>query len=310
MSGKKHIRHKQCVKEREESVQQFYRSQRWDELWDEFVGARNPDGSLVYPTVWALIKAKFNTKEERTVVYWCIGPKPTKLGNDGTGATMPIKWLGDWQSQRASQFLYSNDKVQTLKSVLDKKLDALEAARGVATVALDWIAKCESWSSQITDAFSGLLAVPGLSPSKLKERAEVFLSLQDKVQKMQTKALTAYLQCNGISYDDVSVLSQMAAVGAKAALAGVKTGAALPEADGRSPFLYKIVDMMIDKAKVYNLEMPEAEFVEAEESHITGDAGHKNGNHVERSANNKNGNHEIRDAEQSSEQDKDKEVVH
>ena len=244
-------------------IQKFYRSIPWDRWWDDFLTARDKNGELTYSTAWSFCKANGNDRWEQQIIFWCIGPKPTrKDGKPLQDGDMPVKWLGDWYALRQQTFGYSDAKIETLKTVLEERATALDAARGVATVALDWVAKAAQWSTQIEVYFNhAMLPAPGVPIAAAERRARTFLSLQKQVMKIQMDALHEYLRCNGVDADDVSLLAQMAAVGAQAALKGVKSGAEAAREGLESTTLGLIMKTFQQKAEIYSLGMPEAELI-------------------------------------------------
>lgn len=253
-------KHKQAMAKKRETtiraLQQFVSSVNWNEWWEEFFTAKNPNGTFVYVTSWDFAKKKGRNPAEQKAIYWCIGPKPTRTDETGKEVGMPVKWLGNWDEQRATTLYYADKKIQALKKVLTERADGLEAARGVATVALDWMAKVDRWSQQISQAFQDALVVPGDKVDKNFSRARQFLQLQEQCQEMQTKAVGLFLRCQGLNVDDVSALAQMAAVGAKAALSGVETASNITQ---KEQVLKTLMSTFVEKSRIWGLSLPGTE---------------------------------------------------
>lgn len=243
---------------RQKDIERFYRRVPWDKWWDEFIAARESSGALIYATVWAFARAKGKNAFEQQVIYWCVGPQPRQ--KDGSKGKYPVKWLGDWQTLRNEMFYYSESKAEALKKMLEKNGTALEAAHGVAHVALDWIAKTDRWQQQVTEHFRDVILVPGAKEKSNRSRANLFFDLQERLMAMQMQSVNLFLKCHGVGEDDISVLAQMAAVGARAALTGVAVAnGSDPALPPSSPVLASIMNTFLQKSKIYNLAMPEVD---------------------------------------------------
>lgn len=248
-------------------AQEFFSRIPWDEWWQEFATALDVKGQLRFRTSWQFAKEKGRTPSERELVYCSIGPKKAEQVWLDSGGSKRLKkakkrnipWLGNWQNRRDKLLYYDRESVRKMHTVIKERLDALEAGRGAATVVLDMLAKLTKWSDDVDRYFGHTLLVPSEGKDKqkltqaVKERTNYYLRLQAMLFNHTHAALQQYLRCHGIADSDLSVLAQMAAVGAKAALAGAAAGQRLAETN---PTVHMLATSIAQKAQLLGIEPP------------------------------------------------------
>lgn len=262
----------------------FFKAQDWRKHWMEFCTARRQDGSYQYPTAWSFICSKTERAAERTVMYWCIGPRPnfeivkrtTHSGKPSRRAKSPVPWLGDWTLQRNSLSTYSSKKLVALQALLEERFDALQASRGVADITVDDIARWDRLSKRVDLYFGGVDQVlpeidySALTPEErhgaLKEakaRFDFYTDLQRTCMSAKSQMIELFLHCHGIAGEDqITALANMAVAGVKAGSAAALTGASAAgalNAAGKplSPTALSLAKMMCDKAEIFDLPLPE-----------------------------------------------------
>lgn len=193
---------------------QFYKSCPWDAWWTEFCTATMPSGALRYPTAWSFARAKAkNNLDEQRWIWAAIGPRPV-FDNGHKKPTIP--WLSDWSKRRQGSFWFGTEKAEALARVLKERQNALEAARGVGAIQVDWIRRTVGLANQVDNFFGGQMLLPELSLKENARRASLYLKAHNELFSMCSQATEAYLRCHGIHQDDVTVLAQIAAVSARA----------------------------------------------------------------------------------------------
>lgn len=249
-----------------DAVMDWFHKQEWDKLWDEFLFAVSPNGRSKYPGVATFARAKFGkptgplTKEAE----WCllaIGPQPTD--EDGKPKKITVPWLGDWQKRRDMGFWSSSETSKSLGAVLQERRDALEAARALGGISAQWLARLVGLADQLDKYFHGVVFDPNIKDLKeMKVRADIYLGIMEQLLSLTERAQGDFLMAHGIHRDDVSVLAQMAAVGARVAIEGVRQGqgALNPQT---IPAVNPVVQMMAEtfdaKARAFNMPLPDAD---------------------------------------------------
>ena len=195
---------------------QFYKTCPWDKWWDEFSTSTMPNGALRYPTGWSFARAKAkNNIQEQNWIWAAIGPKPVL---DEKRKKPVVPWLGDWLMQRQKSFWFGTGKAEALARVLRERQNALEAARAVGAIHVDWIRRTMGLANQVDNFFGGQMLLPELSLKENARRASLYLKAHNELFSMCSQATEAYLRCHGIHQDDVTVLAQIAAVSARASM--------------------------------------------------------------------------------------------
>lgn len=264
----------------------LYKSIRWDEWWDEFSSAIETSGKLKHRTAWAFIKAKTRNKQEREYLYEMIGPRPQP--QPGV-KTLRVPWLGDWQRRRASGFWSLSDpvKMRSLNRTIKERSDALEAARALAPISLQSLARYGRLIEKIDEAFGGSPFLPDKPPTHPdnKKRFKAYVKMLQQAEGLQKQAIELWLRSHGLDPSQPEQWLQMAVIaasgaGAAAALTGAKHGiagmlsavgniaptgqAALP--DGMTATDLLIAKTMNEKSQLYNMPLAEVDVVAASDN--------------------------------------------
>jgi len=234
----------------------FLRSCPWDVWWDEFSQTTKPDGRLLYPTCWSFAKAKSNTSEQQRWIYAAIGPEP--LQEDGHKQPS-IMWLGNWVERRARGFWFGTASADALKRVLKERGDALEAARGVAAVSVEWQRRVLGLSNQVDNFFAGQMFSPDLSFKENRQRALLYITIQERLFAISSKAGNDYLRCHGIHRDDLSLLAQTTAMVAQNQTPSSDSEQfSLPERVTLTHLM--VAQTVVRKAQLFNFDPPGLDF--------------------------------------------------
>lgn len=250
------------------TAMEWFHKQEWDKLWDEFLFATSPNGRPTYPGAASFARAKFGkpTGPMSKEAEWClqaIGPQPTD--ESGKPKRGPVPWLGDWQKRRELGFWSSSETSTSLGAVLQERRDALEAARALGGISAKWLARLVGLADQLDSYFKGIVFDPNIKDLKeMKVRADIYLGVMEQLLTLTERAQGDFLMAHGVHRDDVSVLAQMAAVGARAAIEGVRAsnGNGSPPvipAETVNPVVMQMAETFAAKARAFNMPLPDGD---------------------------------------------------
>jgi len=233
---------------------QFYHRCPWGKWWEEFSTATMPNGALRYPSAWAFAKAKAkNNLQEQRWIWDVIGPKPVLA----KGRKKPaVPWLGDWLKRREGSFWFATEKTKALSRVLQERQNALEAARAVGALSVEWIRRFVGLANQVDDYFEGQMLLPELSLKENQRRSSLYLKLHEGLFRLCSKATEDYLRCHGIHQDDVTVLAQLTAVSTRAAIPADTNSE--PGVDGWKLLqAQRFTQHLMSRAETFNMPLPD-----------------------------------------------------
>jgi len=179
----------------------FFKTINWGTMWDEFLNATQPNGSLKYTTAWSFAKGKAKSGWEAKVIYEAIGPRPEPVGEN----KLRVPWLGDWQLRRANGFWRSDDpvKMRFINALLKERADANEAARALAPFLILELAKLQRMEEKINFAFAGdpfIDREPPTSPRNQK-RFWTFFEMHKQVTERMMAVMGQFIKVFGCSLE-------------------------------------------------------------------------------------------------------------
>lgn len=198
---------------------EYFKSVKWDAAWKEFLELKE-DGTYKHQTSWGLIKhlvpSGKEKDEQRKWLYAAIGPR------DKSVKKKPVPYLGDWSYNRACLFtgelkteslLYGNPKVIAVREMVKNNIDALKISQSFGELLMGWMARYDTWATQIDERFKYNLFDPKLSDEKNERRFAQYTKMQEYMFNRTIDCTRQILKCFGVGKDDVSLLTQMMIAG-------------------------------------------------------------------------------------------------
>lgn len=240
----------------------FYKSINWAAWWDEFLFSIKENGSPRYPTAWSFAKKKGRTEFEQQVIYRAIGPESQPAG---TAFDLDVPHQGNWVERRAKGFWVDQEgsKAEILRNAIKEKADNLEILRQFTYVPQRFLTQYQRMAEQIVEHFGGQVVSSKLSEKDNFRRAKTLFFLLSRCQEGASSAIDDLAKCLGLhpgapdKWADLAILSSETA--AKAALKGQEQGMVQGGAlaTGQIATVTKLVSMIFNKAKTFDLPLPE-----------------------------------------------------
>lgn len=260
-------------------LQEWADAQPWNDWWLEFQTKVVDQKGLAFAGTRPFFQEKFGLTDKSSVAdqyhyklaLAMTGRRPVPTLQPGDLYDFPIclrgqkknvsvrvSWLGDWEKQRSQAFRLRGLQGRTLRYMMDERTDALARGKAASRLPLGWLKRFAAVAQQIDDYFGPSLVRSTDTWETNEKRVRSYLQVQAVAMKLGMDALTRYLECHGLRPDAISEMAQMAAIGAKAALAGVATGAlAGSTQQGASPLVQTMMEAFAQKAQLYSLPLPE-----------------------------------------------------
>ncbi len=112
-------------------------------------------------------------------------------------------------SSRREDVSIGTGNAEALSTIVEERRGAVEAARAVAQLTADWLARTCKMAEQVDDIYLPEIVSSALSYEERTERIMDYVKLQSKLLDMCHTANVDYLHCHGIYRDHVSMLAEM-----------------------------------------------------------------------------------------------------
>lgn len=239
----------------------FYDSVNWAEWWEEFYLKLGPSGLPEYRSTWTFCSRKAKNDVQRKFLLWLTGEKGTDQYNAQYAKVVP-DGPQDWPARRKSGGWFNDSSLKAITRGIRTRMFALDALREAGNgLTLNSFVRMESLAQKIDEAFNGQPFIETLTFAENVARANVYLSLQEKVLHMIGEAQELYANSHGINLRDAGGFQQLVAGAVLSAQIqqGTQEGGAglTPEKKRAMGLMERLITMSLDKSEKYGLPLPE-----------------------------------------------------
>ena len=239
-------------------VKTFYLFADWSALWDSWYLTLRENGSPRYKTIRQFAKAKSRNIEQQRFLEWYLGPP---LTDPATGELVDdpkadkykfAKKPQDWKLKRDTHGWYSESAIKTVSREITHRTQALDklAAAG-DSITLNSLARMEQLAQRLDKEFRGRFFADNLSWDQNEKRAQLYVSLHQKLLGMIGKAQDIYAKSHGINFDDMEGFAHI--IAASISVRSQVEGGAKTQVQG---LLEQFAQMTIAKSVKHKLPLP------------------------------------------------------
>lgn len=237
------------------NAQQYMQSLHLGDLFEAFAFETNKNGTLKYQTVHQFVKKHTKTDKQYEVLYWITGPK-VEVGNNQIAAFPDIPQF-DWMTRRENGHWHSSKNTQSLRKQIEQHASSMDQLSATGTVNISMLAMLEQLQAQLVKEFGTQLFLPNADPEENKARAELFLSLTERIAQLQGSVQTQYAKVKGIDISNLSAFLSLFGTAMQPTMIGNNRMAQLPGVSEKSNLMDQFKEMVLAKSVKYNLDPPE-----------------------------------------------------
>lgn len=237
------------------SLQKFYDSIDFSEWWEEWAHARNKNGTLKFPTIYAFIKTKTKVEKNRKLLWWVLGPtvdlqENQLLGNKEFGAFKQF----DWMRCREDGFWHSSKNVEMIAAEANTRFSAIDQMRSVGKVTIENIKRMQVLIEQLDREYTGQLMLPNFTAQENHIRVTNYLSLRQAMTEQLHSSITMYGKTCGLDVQRLDALIPI--IGAS--LMGISSSQESdPETQQKVKSYDNVLKMMLTKAAIHKMPLPQ-----------------------------------------------------
>ncbi len=234
----------------------YFRATDWSEMWKQWYLAVDGENAPKYRTIRSFAKAQAESKEQKQFLLWYLGPLPEPGVPDLEATKYPFISTGpvDWVEKRNSGGWFTDKSLKAFGMEITRRMNALDALREAGKITLNSLVRAEQLAQRLDEAFNGTFFIPGMTFDGNARRAELYLSLHDRILTMKGRAQDLYAKSHGVNFDDMSGLQALMQASALAATIREAEGHELNPAQSA---IKAFVQMTLAKAARYDLPLPE-----------------------------------------------------
>jgi len=232
-------------------MERFYYSLDLAAIWTDFYETVNRGGQRFYKSSRQLaVKLSKNDAQLEFLTY-ILGPNPgePRLKILWTFAPDPL----DFDAKRENGGWFTEANLEKHSKMVRQQINALDALRQVGNgIVIHSLARMENLAKQLDREFGGRFFGEGLSLKDNAARANLYLTLHQRLLSMIAQAQDVYAKSHGINFQDMSGFERLLAAQAMAINAAGGAG----EHSRTERVLSRIVEMMLEKGQRHGMELP------------------------------------------------------
>lgn len=224
---------------------QFYESQDWKALREEFNSEIAENGCYKYGSVSEFLRAKFKSSQDKKFARWVIGKEPMQA----------VPWLGNWALERFLKHWRQDARVKAMCEKLALEVDAQKAAASTADLWADNIGRIITMQAQIDELYGGQLFLEGLSKKANQKRAKEYREWVDWGMNALAKAVNGMVEALG-GRQQISMMALQKVYEQKAN--GATVGAETPEQEQAEvrKVMESLVWSVVERGRATGTPMP------------------------------------------------------
>jgi len=236
-----------------DDMRRFYKSLDFAALWNDFYMSIDPSGRPKFKSarqfVSSLVPKVIQNETQLDFLVWVFGPKDS---DPRMAALYPFAEPLDFDNRRDTGGWFTEANLKEHSKVIRQEINALEALRSAGNgITIHSLARMENLAERLDADFSGRFFVDGLTLKENIARAQLYVSLHDKLLHMIGYAQDIYAKSHGINFQDMSGFERL--LTAQALAMSAATEVRTSKAD---KVMGKIIEMALAKSAKHGIQLP------------------------------------------------------